>query len=136
MSGFDFGQVADIFTSGVGKVVDVASKVAEAKFSWQQRNLDMQLKNAQILQQKSQIQLGTFIAKNNAEIQKVQAQAQLQQAQDAAKYGYFDLMQANMSTGIGNVSSAINRQGAGGSIMLWLTVAGVGIAVLQYVKGK
>lgn len=136
MSGFDFGAAVDVFSSGVGKVIDVASKVSNAKFSWQERNLDQKLKASQIQQAQQQINLNNFMATTNVEIAKVRAQAELKRAQDAAANGYFDLLQNNMNTGIGNIQSTLNGQGSGSSIMLWLTVAGVGFAALQYMKGR
>lgn len=136
MSWLDLGDAVDVFASGVGKVVDVAGKVADAKFSWQTRQLDAKLKTSQLMQANQQINLQNFMATNQVEIAKVQAQAQLKRAQDAANNGYFDLLQANMQTGIGNLQSTLNGQGGGTNIMLWLTVAGVGFAALQYMKGR
>lgn len=136
MSWLDLGEAVDVFASGVNKVVDVAGKVADAKFSWQTRQLDAKLKTSQIMQAEQQIKLNTFIASNNVEIAKVNAQAQLKRAQDAANTGIYDLLQANMSTGLGNIQSTLNGQGSGNNAMLWLTVLGVGFAALQYMKGR
>lgn len=137
MSWLDLGDAVDIFTSGVTKVVDVAGKVADAKFSWQTRQLDQKLKTSQIMQSEQQIKLNNFMATNQVEIAKVNAQAQLKRAQDAAANpGLYDLLQANMSTGLGNIQTTLNGQSGGNNIMLWLTLAGVGFAALQYMKGR
>ncbi len=136
MAWLDLGDAVDVFTKGVTQVVDVAGKVADAKFSWQTRKLDQQLKTSQLMQAQQQIKLNNFMTENQVEIAKVKAQAELKRAQDSANNGYFDLLQANMNTGIGNIQSTLNGQGSGSNIMLWLTVAGVGLAALQYVKGR
>ena len=136
MSWLDLGEAVDIFTSGVGKVVDVAGKVADAKFSWQSRELDARLKTSQIMQTNQQIKLNNFMATNQVEIAKVNAQAQLKRAQEAANTGIYDLLQANMSTGLGNIQSTLNGQGGGNNLMLYLTLAGVAIAGFQLIKGR
>jgi hypothetical protein len=131
----DFGNAGDIFKSATKQVLDVAGAVADLKFGWDSRSLDAKLKNAQLQAAGNDIAIQKIVSDTSVKIASLQAQNALQQAQ----YGFMgiDSLNAdNINRAIANMSARVTGQGGGSNIILWLTVAGVGIAAMQYLKSK
>lgn len=119
-------------TNLFGAAAGVVSSIDNYKFTQQQRQLDL-------LKQSSSIDLQRTFTTAQLDIAKAQAQAAVQRAQSAAQSGGFAANAGqDFSTVLGNINARIagNNSGGSGNLILWLTVAGVGIAALQYVKSK
>lgn len=132
---FSLGGVTNFLSSATKSVVDVASSIADAKFGWQSRNLDLLTKEAQIDAAKNQIKIGNTISDAQVQLAKIQAQNALTQAQNGFN-GIESLNADNVGQAIANLNARITGQSSGPNVMLWLTVAGVAFAALQYFKAK
>lgn len=89
-----------------------------------------------IQQQSNALDLARVQSDTGAKIATLQAQAQLANAQRQALntangYGY-----PNLDQSLANMGTILSNQGGTSNLMLWLTVAGVAIAVLQFMKKK
>ncbi|HEY8085328.1 MAG TPA: hypothetical protein VIE69_06970 [Methylophilaceae bacterium] len=129
----NWGNIFDTVTNDVSKVAgginSVASAVSNAAFGWQDRKLEETQKQAAI-----------DIAKTNAQtaqqLQQAQAAYTLQQAQQNPSSVF-----GNASDVVANALASINGKisGTGGgtsSLMLILTVLGVGFAAFQFMGKK
>jgi phosphoribosylaminoimidazole carboxylase (NCAIR synthetase) len=130
-----FDKATNIFQSAAKTVVNVAGSVADLKFGWDSRNLDAKLKNAQLMAAGNDIAIQKIVSDTSVKIAQLQATNALKQAQ----YGYDgigSLNADNINQAIANLNARITGQGGGSNIILWLTVAGVGFAALQYFKSR
>lgn len=128
----------ELFGAGMGLV----NTIDNFQYQRQSRELDLQARGIDLLNRGSALDLErTFtgakidIAKTQAqtasEIARYNAVAQVNQAKAGAAYSDY-----NLATVMGNINARIAGMGSGNSMMLWLAVAGVGIAALQYFKGR
>lgn len=76
-----------------------------------------------------------YTMQTNAQIEKIQADAALKKAQTQANYSGF-LDTANMNQAMANINSRLAGVGGTNNVMLWLTVAGVAVAVMQYMRSR
>lgn len=117
-------------TNLFGAAAGVVSSIDNYKFTQQQRQLDL-------LKQSSAIDVQRTYTQAQLDIAKAQAQAAVQRAQSQATgAGFASNLGQDFSTILGNINARIAGNSNGGNLMLWLTIAGVGIAVLQYTKGR
>ena len=132
-----FSKTTSFLQSATKSVVDVAQGVANAKFQWQSQDLDVKLKNAQINSANNQLKLQTSLQDTQLQIAKINAQNQLAMAQ-AGIFGIGSFNADNINQALANVSTTLRggQASGGSSIMLWLTVAGVAFAAMQYFKSK
>lgn len=129
------GDAGNIFKSAADTVVNVASSVADAKFGWASKNLDLKLKNAQINDASNQIAIQKIVSDTSVKIANLQAQNALKTAQ----YGYDGIgafNADNITTAIANLQKNVTGQNGTSPIMFYLTLAGVGFAALQYFKSR
>lgn len=133
MSGFDLGGVADFLSTATTSISNVAGKIADAKFGWQSRDLDLKLKNAELANATNQIKIQKTVSDAGVVIAKLEAQNAIKQAQQGYD-GISSLNADNIGQAIANLNARITGQNSGPNYVLWLTVAGVGIAALQYFK--
>lgn len=123
-------EAVNTATNLFGAAAGVVSSIDNYKFTQQQRQLDL-------LKQSSSIDLQRTFTTAQLDIAKAQAQAAVQRAQaQAQSNGFIANAGQDFSTILGNINARISGNGSGGNLMLWLTVAGVGIAVLQYAKSR
>lgn len=116
----------DLFGAAAG----VVSSIDNYKFTQQQRQLDL-------LKQSSAIDVQRTYTQAQLDIAKAQAQAAVQRAQSQSTgAGFASNLGQDFSTILGNINARISGNSNGGNLMLWLTIAGVGIALLQYTKGR
>lgn len=110
-------SVSDLFNAGAGFL----SSAANAYYGFQRQQLTLD-------QQQAAIDIAKIQSGAQVDIAKMQAQSAVDRARWGAGYSFQNLDQtlANLGTRMG--------QSNGGQLMLWLAVAGVGIAVLQYMK--
>lgn len=112
--------VGDLFGSYLG----LQSTLNNAKYAQQSQQLDL-------LNRTAQIDINRTMTGAQVDIAKAQAQAAVNIAQGRAAATNYDL-----SNVLGNVNARIAGLSSGNSLMLWLTVAGVGIAALQFFKAR
>lgn len=110
-----------------GSALQVASTIDNYKFTQAQRQLELTKANANLDIQRT-------VTGAQVDIAKAQAASAIRSAQFSSAYGLNG--QNDLSTILGNINARIAGIGGSGSIMLWLTVAGVGFAALQYFKGR
>lgn len=92
---------------------------------------NIQLQQLQVQQAKNSIDVAKVQNATAADIARLNAQAQLAQAQQAARItGQGGTVFAD------NIASLVSRGNGLNNVMLILTVVGVGIAVLQYRKSR
>lgn len=138
MSGFEFSS--SNFLKNIGDVtasiVGVASSVADAKFGWAERDLNLKLKQSQLLSANNQIKIKNLVSDTELQIAKIQAANTLKSAQNPI-LGIDSFNTDSITQAIANLNTKINGKAKNdGNVMLWLTIAGVGFAALQYFKGK
>ena len=132
---FDLGGFTDFLKNATKQVADVAGTIADAQFGWQSRSLDLAKQRTELAAANNQLTIQRTVSDAQVEIAKLQAKNALQQAQTG--YGGIDSLNAdNINQAIANLQSRIIGGSSNNSWMLWLTVAGVGFAALQYFKGK
>jgi hypothetical protein len=90
----------------------------------QQLQTDIQLANLN----NAKIQLNT-----QSQLQQMQSQYQLKMAQGQLNNASF-YAGSGLDMTPGNMNTILGRSTGSNSLMMWLTVAGIGIAVLQYLK--
>lgn len=117
---FNFSDITDSFSGAVKSASELASSIYGARFAVQSQALQLQ-------GQRLAIDVARTNAQTNADIAKLQAAAQLRQAQASYNMSGIDFS---------NLSALVSRGGSGNNIMLILTVLGVGVAVLSYVKHR
>lgn len=116
--------VAKTATELFGAGMSVINAYDNFRFSQQSRELDL-------LQRSGQIDLNRVMTGAQVDIAKAQAATAVNRARiQTAVSG------ADLSTVMGNINARIAGLGSSGSLMLWLTVAGVGIGAMQYFKGR
>jgi hypothetical protein len=119
-----------LFGAGMGLV----SAVDNFQYQREARSLDLLNKTSALDLERTftgaKIDIAKTQATTAAEIARYQATAQLNQAKAVASGDY------NLATIMGNINARIAGMSGSNSLMLWLAVAGVGIAALQYFKGR
>lgn len=113
---------ADLFSSGFGLV----NAVDTYNYNRQARSLDL-------LKQSAAIDISRTMTGAQVDIAKLQASGAVKIAQRQEAQAGTD---PNLSTIMGNINARIAGMTSGNSLMLWLTVAGVGIAAMQFFKGR
>ena len=119
-SGGWFGSVTDLLKSGVG----LATSIDNYSLSREQQQLNMEVAKAGIDNQK-------LTTRTNSQIAGLQAQAQLAQAQQAANMGWFGYGSPLYSS-----TGTTAKKSGSDTLMLLLTIAGVGFAFLQFEEGR
>lgn len=112
--------VTDLFGAGFG----VVSALDNFSYARDARNLDL-------LERSAAIDINRTFTGAKIDIAKAQANAAVNAAKRQEAVSGYDL-----STVLGNVNARIAGMSSGNSLMLWLTVAGVGIAALQFFRGR
>lgn len=112
--------VTDLIGSGFGAV----AAWDNLQFARQARQVDLQNRSAAIDINKS-------MTGAQVEIAKLQASGAVKAAQRQEANAGLDL-----STILGNVNARISGMSKDNGMMMWLAVAGVGFAALQYFKGR
>jgi uncharacterized protein YdbL (DUF1318 family) len=102
----------------------VTSAINNAKYTLESQKLDL-------LRASSAIDVSRTVTAANADIAKLQAQAAIERARGQTSAG-----QSDLSTILGNINARIAGTSSTNQLMLWLTVAGVGFAAMQYFKGR
>lgn len=136
MDGYDYGM-GTAWDFGPGNIGDSSSKnvfdlvTAGAGFLGETAKTYLAFQ-----QQSNALDLARVQSDTQAKIATLQAQAQLANAQRQALntangYGY-----PNLDQSLANMGTILSNQGGASNLMLWLTVAGVAIAVLQFMKKK
>lgn len=129
------GGATDFLRGAATQVLDVAGAVADAKFGWQTKSLEVKQRNAELQSQANQINLQNKFAETQLEIGKLQAESALKNAQQ----GYFgiDSFNAdNINTALANLATRVSGASGASPVMLWLTVAGVALTAMTYFNGK
>lgn len=114
-----------------GSVGQVYSTYANYQGQQQDRELNTLLKTAQIDAQRASIDAQRYAITTNADIAKINASAQLRQAQNSAALNDWGFAQS-----MANIQRQIGSLGGGNNTMLFLTLAGVAIAAFQLIKSK
>jgi hypothetical protein len=107
-----------------GAYLGVKSAFNNASYAEKAQGLDL-------LQRSASIDISRTMTAAQVDIARAQANAAVKSAQRGEANAGYDL-----STILGNVNARIAGLGSGNTLMLWLAVAGVGIAALQYFKGR
>lgn len=116
------------FGSAIG---DAASSTLDLYKSFQSAELGYQ--SAQLNQQMSLAQINAMKTKSqtDAQIAQIQAQSQLAQAQTMSRF-WTGLNGTDQS--MANIQTMFGRATQGNNLMMWLTVAGLVLAAMQYMK--
>jgi hypothetical protein len=112
--------VTELFGAGFG----VVSALDNFSYARDSRSLDL-------LERSAAIDINRTFTGAKIDIAKAQANAAVNAAKRGEAASGYDL-----STILGNVNARIAGMSSGNSLMLWLTVAGVGIAALSFFKGR
>ena len=112
--------VTELFGAGFG----IVSALDNFRYARDARGLDM-------MERSAAIDINRTFTGAKVDIAKAQANAAINAAKRQEAISGYDL-----STILGNVNARIAGMGSSNSLMLWLAVAGVGIAALQYFKGR
>lgn len=124
----DVKDVAKSVTDIYGTFWGADQQLQQAKYQQDLQALELELK-------RQNLTLAKDSATQNAELQKLYAQYQLTNAQRQLTGA--SLFGANgFDVGMGNINNTLAAGSRYNSIMLWLTVAGIGLAVLQYAKRR
>ena len=107
-----------------GSVLGMQQTVNAAKYAAESQQIDL-------LNRRAQLDINRTVTGAQVDIAKLQASAAVKAAQRQEQYSGADL-----STVLSNVNARIAGMTSSNSLMLWLTIAGVGIAYLQYAKGR
>lgn len=105
-----------------GSVANVYKSFDNISYQRSQRELNTALQMGQLDLQKTQ----TYAA---LDIAKLQAQGAIKNAQAQSAFSDYNLNQT-----MANIQRQLAGGGGGSNLMLWLTVAGVGIALFQVMK--
>lgn len=108
---------ASLFNSAITAV----SAYDSFQFARQQREVEL-------LERSSAIDLNKTLTTAKLDIAKAQAAAAVNRARGTSM--------PDLSTVMGNINARIAGMSSGNSLMLWLTVAGVGIAAMQFFKAR
>lgn len=121
----------ELFGAGMGLV----SAVDNFQYQREARSLDLLNKTSALDLERTftgaKIDIAKTQATTAAEIARYNAIGQLNQAKAGAAYSDY-----NLSTIMGNINARIAGLGGNNTLMIWLAVAGVGIAAMQYFKGR
>lgn len=117
-------DIASTATDLFGAYLGVQSAMNNAKYAQQSQQLDL-------LNRSATLDINRAMTGAQVDIARLQASAAVKAAARQEEYAGYDL-----ATIMGNINARIAGMGSGSSLMLWLTVAGVGFAALQYFKGK
>lgn len=110
----------ELFGAGMGLV----AAFDNLSYARESRSLDL-------LQRSAAIDINRTFTGAKIDIAKAEAEAAVAAAKRQTVNSGYDL-----STILGNVNARIAGMSSGNTLMLWLTVAGVGIAALQFFKGR
>lgn len=129
MSWFDELSFNDISSS----VKSVAGSAVDLWKDYNAANLDLYKFNATNAVQMAQINAAATNAQTQAQLQAMQSNYQLKLAQgqlnNASLYA-----NNGLDMQLGNMNTILGRSAGTSSLMTWLAVAGVVLAVMQYVK--
>lgn len=114
---------------------DVTNTVANGIFQFQNAKLDLAQKKASIANELAQASIQKTYADTSVQLAKIQAQNALKSAQqDPNSLAGWSV--DNINNALANLNARMTASSSGNNIMLWLTVAGVGFAALQYFKRR
>jgi hypothetical protein len=120
-----------LFSAGMGLV----SAVDNFQYQREARSLDLLNRSSALDLERTftgaKIDIAKTQAQTAAEVARYQSQAQVSQARAVAANSDY-----NLATVMGNINARIAGLGGNNQLMLWLAVAGVGIAALQFFKGR
>lgn len=108
----------------VGGFLGLQQSVNDVSFERQRQQLQM-------LQGQTAIDVARANVATNGEIAKLQAQTALKKAQAEASSGN---LSDSLAQTIANINTKLGAPNSGSNVMLWLTVAGVAIAWMTYVR--
>lgn len=120
-----------LFGAGMGLV----STIDNFNYQREARSLDLLNRSSALDLERTftgaKIDIAKTQAQTASEIARYNAVAQVNTAKAGAAYSDY-----NLSAVMGNINARIAGMGSSNQLMLWLAVAGVGFAALQFFKGR